>query len=158
ELKLRRAPPSPDSDLDPLDHPADLPDQLARDLDSRAPPGFGRPRGLEPRDHRLRDRHARHLVVEELGLPLTAQRQDAGDHGNAAMARPPEELLEQLGTEDRSSDREARTGLHLVLEAADLLVQAERARIDEDPGEEPGRPRNRLSPDIPPPVQPGDQP
>src|SRR5437763_6913823 len=74
------------------------------------------------------------------------------------MARPPEELLEQLGTKDRSGDSEARARLHLVLEAADLLVEAERARIDEDPGEEAGRPRNGLSPDIPPPVQPGDQP
>ena len=58
---------------------AHLADELLRHLDADAKRAV--PRVLQPAAHRLGDRDAGHLVVEELGMTEAVEREDAHQHG-----------------------------------------------------------------------------
>ena len=63
--------------------------------------GRAAPRLAHPLAHRLGHLHARHLVVEELGVAVARQRQEADEHRKPERRAVVEEALENRGVVDR---------------------------------------------------------
>ena len=130
----------------------------------RAPPSRARwrrlPRArlsaLSTRAHALHEllghRHAQ-LVHHELGVAEAGERPDAADHRDLDVLDALQELLQQVEIEHRLRDDVLGAGLHFPLEAADLLVQVQRAGIRAHADQQRGLRTHRVAADIEPVIQ-----
>ena len=79
-----------------------------------------------PLADRLGDLHAGHLVVEELGVAVARERQEADQHRQAERRDVVEEPLEHARVVDRLGHHELGAGRLLLLEARELACRDRR--------------------------------
>src|SRR5262245_52075942 len=116
-------------DVDALRQLAGRERRLLRDLDALELRALARAGDAHALADVVRDAHAGHLVVEELGVLVRVERQDPDQERHVDVLHQREEALERLRVVDGLRHDVLGAGLHLLLEPPHLLLGVRPARV-----------------------------
>jgi len=104
-------------------------------------------------ENRLRHRHARYFIREELGVARRYQRPDSGHNRNARVFNRGQKTLQLLHIKHGLRDRVLRTSLHLELKSPELMRRVNGRRIYPNANRKARRRTNRIATRIEPAIQ-----
>src|SRR5271157_6118091 len=130
-----------------LDEVADTRDHLAGDSNAFLAGFFGVVHAAHALHEFLGNGHAQ-LVDHELGVAVAGERPDAANHRNPDVLGAAQETFQVVEVEDRLGHHVLGAGFHLPLEAADLLVQVQRAGVGAHADHERGLRAHGIAADI----------
>src|SRR5258706_5330260 len=105
-------------------------------------------------EQRIRNADAWHFVGHELGVSRALERKNAGDDREPRTFDPLHERFEAPHIEDRARDDELGATVDLLVQAAQLLIEVRRRRIDRDADMKRCRRADRLPADVAPAIEP----